>query len=379
MKTLKGYRKVLLIYLVILLDTCLVHGAIFRLGLFYGKEVRSMVFSVMEGEYILSGDGNQVAVIRKGNMFHIEITGNMMAVQDTSQTFGSYRKLEFRGVSFNNVFRIKPVFPSLPSKESEENLTFDIRDDALRIINMIDLEHYIPGTIEAEGGPNAPVEYYKAQAVLSRTYAINNFTRHGPEGFNLCDGVHCQVFNGKSRLNPEIYKAVRETRDAILATSDGKPIITAFHACCGGITSSASMAWNKDLPYLVSIHDPFCDNASGRNWNRKLSIGEWNDYLKRKGIAEGTADLAAVAKPGRHKYLEAGQYKIPLATIREDLDLASSYFVPVVSGESVILVGHGFGHGVGMCQQGAMEMARVGYTFLDILMFYFGHVRLERR
>ncbi len=379
MKTLKHYRKILLFYMMLILDTCLVQGALFRLGLYYGKEVQSMVFSVMEGEYVLSGDGNQVAVIRKGNMFHIEITGEMMTVQDTSQTFGSYRKLEFKGVSFRNVFRIKPVFLSLPSKESDENLIVDIRDDALRVINMIDLERYIPGTIEAEGGPNAPVEYYKAQAVLSRTYAVTNFTRHGPEGFNLCDDVHCQVFNGRSRLNPEIYKAVRETRDAILVDSDGNSIVTAFHACCGGITSSASMAWNKDLPYLISIPDPFCDNASRRNWSRKLSIGEWNKYLKEKGIAEATADLSELVKPGRHKYLEAGQYKIPLATIREDLDLASSYFAPVVSGESVILVGHGFGHGVGMCQQGAMEMARVGYTFLDILMFYFSHVRLEKR
>ena len=187
----------------------------------------------------------------------------------------------------------------------------DVRENALRLINILDLEKYIPGTIEAEGGPNASAEFYKAQAVLSRTYAIRNFARHAHEGFNLCDAVHCQAFNGKSRMNPMIYRAVDETRNEILVDQEGKPIFTAFHANCGGITSSASMTWNRDLPYLISVHDPFCDASSRRDWKKMISRQEWNDYLNKKGLAADVDTYHNLSEPGRHKYLEAGQQKLP--------------------------------------------------------------------
>ncbi len=79
---------------------------------------------------------------------------------------------------------------------------------------------------------------------------VKNFTRHAIHGFNLCDGVHCQAFNGKSHMNRIIYDAVNQTEDKILVDETGNPIMTAYHANCGGLTCSASMAWNKDLPYL---------------------------------------------------------------------------------------------------------------------------------
>ncbi len=379
MKPVKRFRKLFLPGLIMLAFTSLSQAGMIRLGLFSGQDIQSVVFSVIEGEYILTGDAQQVAVIRKGNMFHIELTRSRVTVHDTSQLYGTYSKLEFKGVSAGNIFQIKPVYPSLPSKESEDNLMLDVRENALRLINILDLEKYIPGTIEAEGGPNASAEFYKAQAVLSRTYAIRNFARHAHEGFNLCDAVHCQAFNGKSRMNPMIYRAVDETRNEILVDQEGKPIFTAFHANCGGITSSASMTWNRDLPYLISVHDPFCDASSRHDWKKMISRKEWNDYLNKKSLAADVNTYHKLSEPGRHKYLEAGQQKLLLTTIREDLNLRSSFFILVLTDESVTIQGHGYGHGAGMCQEGAMEMARVGYTYMDILMFYFYPVRLEKR
>jgi stage II sporulation protein D len=191
--------------------------------------------------------------------------------------------------------------------------------------------------------------------------------------------VHCQAFNGKSRMNPMIYRAVNETRDEILVDQEGKAIFTAFHANCGGITSSASMSWNRDLPYLISVHDPFCDASSNRDWNKKISRQEWDAYLKRKGLSADADTYRVLSEPGRQKYFLAGEQKLTLSTIREDLNLRSSFFSMTLTLETVTIQGHGYGHGVGMCQEGAMEMARVGYGYLDILMFYFYHVKLEKR
>lgn len=373
------YRKSIIITALLFIISGLLHGADIRVGLFYGNNIQSAVFSAVEGEYMLSGDGRQIAVIRKSTMFHIEISGSGMAVSDTLQSYGIYLKLEFKGISANNVFLVKPVYPSLPSKESEDNLTIGIRDRSIQIINIVDLEKYIPGTVEAEGGSNAGIEYYKAQAVLTRTFAVKNFTRHATQGFNLCDGVHCQAFKGKSRMNRIIYDAVSQTVNKILVDEAGNPIMTAYHANCGGLTCSASMAWNKDLPYLPSVHDPFCEGSSQRNWNKTIPLSEWNRYLSEKGVPKGSENLEAITGAGRQKYLYPEKQKVSMSSLRDDLKLKSSFFTIEESNGTVILHGHGYGHGVGLCQDGAIEMAKVGYTCIDILMFYFHGVTLVNR
>jgi stage II sporulation protein D len=373
------YWKIYWLSLILLSFFGLLRSAEMRLGLFYGNEIQAIVFSVVDGEYILAGDGHQVAVIRRGTMFHIALTLNGLTVDDTLQSYGTFHKLVFQGISSGNIFQIKPVFPSLPSKESEDNLSLGMKDKSIQVINILDIEKYIPGTVESEGGSNTVPEFYKAQAVLSRTFAVKNFTRHAREGFNLCDGVHCQAYNGKSRMNPKIYDAVLETRDLILFDLGGNPIVTAYHANCGGTTCSASMAWNKDLPYLVSIRDPFCVGSLQHDWTRSMPVEEWNHYLEKKGIPAGLASHLTISGTARQKFLDPDPHRLSLSTIREDLKLKSSFFSLQTINGTVLFQGHGYGHGVGMCQEGAMEMARVGYTYVDILMFYFHNVKLGNR
>jgi len=353
------------------------HAADIRLGLFYGSNLQSLVFSVVEGEYILSGDGRQIAVIRRSTMFHIDMSGAGLIVSDTFQSYGTYIKLEFKGISSNNVFQVKPVFPALPSKESEDNLTISTRERSLQLINILDLEKYIPGTVEAEGGSNAEIEFYKAQAVITRTFAVKNFTRHATQGFNLCDAVHCQAFKGKSHMNRLIYEAVSQTVNKIMVDEAGNPIMTAYHANCGGLTCSAYMAWNKDMPYLPSIRDPFCNGSSQRNWTKSIPLADWNRYLALKGVPIGSVNLRAINGQNRQKFLVPE--KISMTMFREDFKLKSSYFTIEELNNTMILQGHGYGHGVGLCQEGAIEMALVGYGYIDILMFYFHGVTLVNR
>ncbi len=373
------YWKSFIFTVILIQISAFIHAADIRVGLFYDSQVQSVVFSVVEGEYILSGDGRQIAVIRRSTMFHVEISGSGLVVSDTLQSYGTFLKLEFKGVSKNNVFQVKPVFPSLPSKESEDFLSVSPRDRSLQMINILDLEKYIPGTVEAEGGSNAGIEYYKAQAVLTRTFAIKNFTRHATQGFNLCDGVHCQAFKGKSHMNRLIYDAVSQTVNKILVDQTGDPIMTAYHANCGGLTCSAFMAWNKDLPYLPSVHDPFCDGSSQRNWTKTIPLQDWNNYLSKKGVPVGLEPASQLqVQDGKNSFILKIK-RFPCHMLRDDFKLKSSFFTIEESDGSVILHGHGYGHGVGLCQEGAIEMARVGYSYIDILMFYFHGVSLIDR
>jgi stage II sporulation protein D len=369
-------RLVLLVSILLIIIT-ITDAAEIRIGLFYGKAVKSFVFSVIEGEYVLSGETQQLALIRKGAIFHIDFTGSKLVVNDTVKLYGRFIRLDFKGVSANNIFQIKPVDPSLPSKESDDDLAVIITDYGMQLINHLDLEKYIPGAVETEGGTNAPQEFYKAQAVIARTFAVKNFYRHASEGFNLCDGVHCQAYNGKCRWNKNIYDAVLSTKNEILVDNNKQPVITAFHSNCGGITANASDVWNKDLPYLVPVHDPFCSTSPHSTWSRSITSKEWSEYLDRKFF---TGSLKpAFTGTGRQKYLDPVNHKLPLTEIREDLKLNSSYFTISQNNNTVVINGHGYGHGLGLCQEGAIEMARVGYTYVDILMFYFRGLNLDKK
>ncbi len=369
------YRKVHVT--LILLVLCIsMHAQDIRIGFFYDSDIQAVVFTTVEGEYILSGDGRKVAVIRKGAIFHVERNKSGLTVHDTVQFYGVYNNLEFTGASASNIFQVKPVLPSLPSKESDDNLSISIYNEALRVINRTGLEKYISGTVEAEGGSDAFPEYYKAQAVIARTFAVKNFNRHAHEGFNLCDGVHCQAYKGKSRMNVQIIASTLATKDEILTDLNGKPAITAYHACCGGITASASVEWNRDLPYLAPVKDPFCNGSRHRSWIKTISLKEWTTYLEKTDYYTSSDNLYQLSDPGRQKYLDEKNKRLPITEIRKDFQLKSSYLHVTPEGDQIAFHGHGYGHGLGLCQEGAMEMARVGYTYVDILMFYYRNVKI---
>jgi stage II sporulation protein D len=355
-----------------------IHAQEIKIGLFYGKPVEAFVFSTIEGAYMLYGDSQPVITLKPGVMLHIERIGTMLKVQDTSRLYGSFHTLYFKSEAPEYIFQVKPVFPSLQPRESEGNLSASAVTGSILIINSLELELYIPGTIEAEGGSLAKPEYYKAQAIIARTYALKNFHRHAGEGFHLCDGVHCQSFNGKSRMNKEIYLATAQTRGLILADKLGMPVSAVYHSNCGGRTASASMVWNSWVNFLTPVNDPFCNKSANQNWTKELTLEAWKNYLSAKGLP--VQDQASLCLTGsdRQQFFNPAKKMLPLTVIREDLNLKSAFFQVEISGNTAIIHGHGFGHGLGLCQQGAMEMAKVGYTYVDILMFYYRGLQIKK-
>jgi stage II sporulation protein D len=348
-----------------------------KIGLFYGKNIESIVISVVEGEYSLCGNFSVIRSIESGSIFQIDQSDSKIYIHDADASFGPFERVTFVPKSRNAIFSVRPVFPALMAIESDDRIDILAEGSFLKLINSIDIEKYIAGTVEAEGGSNAMPEYYKAQAVLVRTFAVRNYYRHAHQGFNLCDDVHCQAYKGKSRMNKQIYFSAKQTEGVILSNRLGEPVITAYHSSCGGMTASASVEWNSDLDYLVPLSDPFCNKSKNLNWTRIIPAGEWNAYLTSTGYT-GDGDIYGKDK-GRVKYLDKTGNKIALTAIRRQFNLKSSWFSVVNDGNEVFFHGHGYGHGLGMCQEGAMEMARVGYTYVDILMFYFRGLKLSKK
>ncbi|MFO7370820.1 MAG: hypothetical protein R6X09_11175, partial [Bacteroidales bacterium] len=141
--------------LLILFTTTFAHTTLMAeriaIGLYHGFRFESFVFSAVEGEYIMEGNGSKVAVVVRGSMLHIDLTQAGFAVRDTDRTYGVFSTLEFRGMSATHVFQVRPVFPSYKPKESTGDLEVTQIDENIRLVNTLDLEEYIAGTVESEG------------------------------------------------------------------------------------------------------------------------------------------------------------------------------------------------------------------------------------
>jgi stage II sporulation protein D len=345
-----------------------------QISLFNSKNVNAYTLSIQQGSYLLICDGETLAEYKKNSIFFINRVGNKIEVRDKQSQIGIFREVHFSNQDENGMVHLRGVNPSTQSREYNDAIIFSISDSRLKAINHIDLEKYIAAVIEAEGGISAPIEYYKAQGVLVRTYTIKNIYKHAEEGFNLCDEVHCQAYHGRSAQNPEIYRATKETTGKVLIDSDSVLAMTPFHSSCGGQTSAAGIYWQSDLSYLKSVSDPFCLDQRNAKWENKITKSEWNSFLRSKGITD-PEKYTSFSVANRQKYFSE-KYKITLRQIREQFGLRSTFFTFETLDNYVVFKGKGYGHGIGMCQIGAMEMARVGYTYVDILHFYFQHVSL---
>lgn len=336
------------------------------------SNLQTLLVTPVSGSYSIIGD-NESFIISPNQIIYISRAGDSIKVRDMASHLGTWKRVSVVGQSENSVIRVNSIVPSIPARIYDDNLGFYVDFDRMMAINIIDIDKYIAGVVEAESGPSAHIEFYKAQALLARTYALGHLQRHEGEGFNLCDEVHCQVYKGKSTKNPDILKATRDTKGQVVVGMDGELIVGAFHANCGGQTANSGDVWITQHDYLVSVNDPYCKGQPSSNWEVRIPIETWREFLISKGIdAENIPEYHFVFKPkGREYIYPIGDKQILLTDIRNYFKLRSAYFSIDVNSKGIRIKGHGYGHGVGMCQDGAMQMAKRGKSYKDILQFYF--------
>ncbi len=347
------------------------------ISLFNTYQSQTFVLTPVSGKYnIIAGD--TIIPLSLNQIIYVSRSGDSVKVRDMINHYGTWSRVSVVGQTDNDVLRINSVVPSLPARLYDDNLSFYVDFDRLMTLNIIDMDKYIAGVVEAEAGPNAHAEFYKAQALLARTYAIGHAGKHNGEGFNLCDDVHCQAYKGKLSKSETILKAVRATTGLVVVDEQDELIVGAFHANCGGHTANSGDVWVTNHPYLTSVADSYCKSQPNSQWEVRIPIDSFNQFLTSKGVAtEGltAADYALVSQDRTYEYRIGGKV-IPTSQIRSHFNLRSAYFsIDMITG-FIRVKGKGYGHGVGLCQDGGMQMAKKGKTYSEIINYYFKGVKI---
>ena len=339
-------------------------------------------------------------------------------------------RLVFEAAGADSFFTLKDVtigvdfhWQRRENQSFKGNLILLAEAEGIIVINDIGIEDYLTCVISSEMSAEAPLEFLKAHAVISRSWLLAQITGSGKasgegkkdtpkelvtwqdhedhEFFDVCADDHCQRYQGITKVKTRTAKeAIEATWGEVLAY-EGKVCDARFSKCCGGKTEIFSTCWEDvDPPYLQSFKDKFCDTEDAAilanvlpdfdqetrdfyRWTVSYTYRELSDIVReRTGLNWGKiVDLRPIERgpSGRIKRLKiVGSRKSRIVgkelTIRRLLShshLYSSAFEVEKTEEGFVLHGKGWGHGVGMCQIGAAVMGHLGYTYKDILLYYY--------
>lgn len=380
MKFLLIQNKHLLLWAIILKATFLSQAFTVKIDLFNQFNIKTLVISPVEGKYQFSTEDGEVFRLKKYQIIYFTLVGDSISVWDQDNHLGIFKTIFFEGIVRQNTFKIEPAYPALPSRIYEGNLIVTVQNQQFKITNMVDIDSYLAGVVEAEAGPKAPFEFYKSQAIISRTYLMEQITRQGVNTYTIGDDVFHQVYKGMSLKNPQIKQAVLYTSGLVIVDTLSQLITAAFHSNSGGKTINSEDVWLNATPYLKAIDDPFSLNQKNTEWTDTILVSNWLTYLQNNGIRikddVARVDNLFFEQPTRQKNYSYQGDTVPLKKIRQDFGFRSTWFTLKPEGNYIIVHGRGYGHGVGLSQEGAMEMARRNFSFIDIINFYYKNVKI---
>ncbi|MFT5920117.1 MAG: stage II sporulation protein D [Granulosicoccus sp.] len=344
------------------------------------KERDTILVNPVIGNYVLISGKDTLTRLSTNEVLRITRMGDhvfckaLLAKLDTTLSSFNLVSLESGGsIKLKNGFRSEETYAG------NFQLSYS-RKLIPQLINTVNIDSYVSRVLIEEVGYNVPEEYLKIQAIISRTYAVRNLGRHEDDGFDLCSKVHCQVYHGKKKIPSSIHTATASTSGTIITHDNGKPILATFHANCGGTTANSEHVWNNPLPYLVSTIDTFCLSQRSAVWNKDLELSKLKKYVRNQtGLDSDSLNWESLVldanRSGKNIDFFGETFSLPM--MRRDLGLRSTFFTMKVDGDKTIFSGRGFGHGVGLCQQGAINMARQDFNHKQILGFYFKGAKLE--
>ena len=293
-------------------------------------------------------------------------------------------------------------------------LKFIVEGDCITAVNCIGMENYLLSVISSEMKSSSSLELLKAHAVISRSWLLARMEERESGGaaphreFDVCADDHCQRYQGLAMaVGENVRRAIDQTWGQVLRYR-GALCDTRYSKCCGGRTELYSTCWeDKDFPYLQSVEDRFCDcehseilpqvlndydmrTMDFHDWTVRYSREELSTLVHRRtGVDYGEIiSLEPVERgpSGRIKYLRINGTKHSAVIGKElvirralsETHLKSSAFEVVADGDSFVLRGRGWGHGVGLCQIGAAVMASEGYDYRQILSHYYVGAEVEQ-
>ncbi len=291
---------------------------------------------------------------------------------------------------------------------------FSIQSDAYgswTLVEHVPIERYLNGVVPHEIGASSPESALEAQAVLARTWALANSHRFKVDGYNLCSDTQCQVYKNPSKANQKIKIAIKKTAGKILIWNQ-KPINTVYHATNGGVMASVDEAWSTnqvpylqmrldgpkqwtrtvDLPlsnekylksFLFSKSEAFGSDHPLFRWQRTLEASQISKELNQskkvsssfypnkikvvmRGSSGRVTSLKIGGKSGSEIFLKLDEIRRVLRQLPSTL-----FVVKEIKEGKWLFSGGGFGHGAGMSQSGAIDLAKNGWTTKQILSHYY--------
>ncbi len=365
-----------IIIILILLSTEFIFGQNIKVNIFSTIKTTSAIFSPQKGSYLFIADGDTLKTITNQNILNFIEQGDSILVKGILKTYGTFKQIKLIATDEYNYFRIKPISPAKEARAYDDNLLVWTNNEGLILVNDVYLENYVAGVVQSESGIKSTLEYYKTQAILCRTFALKTWNKFSDQGYNLCDNVNCQVYFGKATKNYEIVEAAYATKDLVIVDTTNNLIFATFYSNCGGETSNSEDVWQKKISYLRSIPDSFCLHSHNAVWQKTILKSKWQKYLIRHGFHLPAKPDFSFTQQHRKKYYKIGNDSILTTDIRYDWHLKSAFFDIVPIDGKLLFNGRGYGHGVGLCQEGAMEMSKKKFNYEEILHFYYTGIKI---
>lgn len=355
---------------------------IIAVGIF--ARVPSVVFRVSGAFQAIDQSSGELLAVAEGKDYKVEAEagsdGKARLLFGPHLLGGAARLLPGRGEEF----------VTIGERKYRGNLVFRPHaDGTLTVVDELGVEEYLFGVLPHEMSPEWPAEALKAQAVVSRSFALQSLGAHDDAGFDLTDDDRSQLYTGLTTESERVRAAVRATSGEVLHHA-GKPFKPYFHSTCGGHTSDSAEVWGgaKAKP-LRGVRDSWCKVSPHYRWEAYLAKDDVLAALNKNGFAAGRIDDIREGTRGAGGFLKDLRIKTDGAWSR----VSANQFRLWMGAQQLKSVrldsvrrrrkgfefsGRGYGHGVGLCQWGARAQAEAGRGYREILSYYFPGTAVEK-
>ena len=361
------------IILLLLLSAFTASADKIKVRLFSNSNIEAINVSFDLGLYDLYANDTLLLEPSLGEGMSVELlpTATGVKISVNGYEYGIYKQACIMATDTACIMCLNPT--GVKQRTYEGDLLVSAYDKSnLRIINSVEFETYLAGVVQSEiYGQQSDI--FRIQAVISRTWALRNMKKHRADGFNFCDYVHCQAYQNRC-VRPDIMLGTMQSSGETIVDADGNLIDTPFHSNSGGQTANSEDVWRTALPYLRSVQDTFSYRMRQSNWTKVISKDKWLNYFS-KTHKLNTQDpevrntLLTFSQPQR----QARILGVPLTRVRTDFGLKSTFFSVSTDSKTgdVVLSGHGYGHGVGLSQEGTIRMVSLGIAYESIIRHYY--------
>lgn len=407
---------------------------VIRVRIIYTLDSLNIIFN---DEWTLTQDKSQEEIkIHKEDYLFFSIREESILIQSNSSDFiNDYNKIILKSENSSSTLKIKNVpygigwwWQGIEDRVYEGEIEISINENnKFDVIVSLSLEKYLCGVVPYEIGNDAPLEALKSQVIAARSETVVALIsgKYKGNNFDLCADVECQVFSGNNKRTPTTDQAVAETKGLCLFY--GEEVIGAYYASnCGGMSEDVENVWpsrsgtvpywsshfdsGKELEYdpknnpdewIMSNPDVFCNSyyhPELPEWSKKNF--RWQIEMTNDELSNNLNEIKQIGVLQEIKIVERGNsgriIKARFLGSEDSLDLNSELeirkikkppfrsscfiFDKIISSDNSIIYkfdGAGWGHGVGMCQSGAVARAFSGQTYQQILNHYFPKTEIK--